>query len=503
MVAVVTRPGVQVLQGGDRLTQFKDADASIREFLKVVQVKGVEAGYAWREVVKESLWDVEYPSLEAYIEALRTEYNTTGYKQVMQLISFVDLRDELISSGTPEADVNLLGSQRSVRALKAVPKSDRPTVLKAVAEEVRDRGLNSATESLVKNAQQDLKTQRDHDLSFEEVQRMFAPYGTFRRINGVFNRRARAQRLEFIVGPNMNNFRSVSIYKTFKTLDEALIYYAEFCQPRFKLTGKGCLTCKNCSATEGNEIWCNSNRMMIPLHQTWEGMKTCAPYEAISGGKVETDVVWGEIVHSDQQVDLPMLNVPTVPQEPLEHPAGILGTAGAKGSGTDEHYSPEKYWRPWLEATGEESYDLDAFTHKDSPIPTKYCFTKREDGLVQDWAVLGPDTPIVLWDNFPYSMNAECTQKFCEEFDRGTIGHALILEKTDNGVGWYQELLSRCTSFLLIDERVKHINEAGEEKGGFFSSTLFYFGDLPAVFHDAYCHLGAVCQVMPSEMYGR
>lgn len=489
MTVARSRP-LEIVTSGDRLAQFQECDRTIRQFFR----QGVRAGYAWRDIRNDELWkEGGHDSFEAYVESLRAEYDSVGYKQAMNLIASVTMRDELKDSATEES-LEMLKSDRAHRELRNVADVDRSDVLEAAASESRDRGLDSITSGTIQGVLAD----KEAELTFEEVQKVFAPYGTFKRVDAAWNRKMKGRRFMFEVGPNMNEARSTSVCKTFKTLPEAMAYYAEHLPERYKLTGKGCLTCRNCSATEGSEIYCSSKQQLIPLHQVWTGMSGCQPYLPIA---------------PQEKPDLTLRHAPTREvatgqveiSSSKQHPAGMIGTSGAKGNGTDEHGSPEKYWKPWLDLTGRERYDLDPFTYSTSPIPTAHRFTKEDDGLARSWAVLGEGVGITMWANFPYSLNAECADKFLAELHEGHIQHALVLEKTDNGVGWYKKLLQVCTSFLLIDERVKHVSpEEGKGKsGGFFSSTLFYFGGDPEVFHEAYEDLGFVCQVIPAEMYGR
>ena len=480
-------PTLNAVKLGDRLERFKTHDAEIRAFLR----QGVQAGYAWREIVNDSLWNEEYESLEAYVEALREAYNSIGYKQVMFLIGAVNLRDELANSGAAESDLEMMQSTRAHRALKDIPEADRPEVLERAAQESRDRGYEEVSGTLVERAASDLQTERETGLTLGEVQKLFAPYGTFRQARA-FTRKARPFRYEFLHGPNMHPVHTGSTHKLFKTLEEALTWYAEYCQPDRQLTGPGCLTCTNCQATDAAEIWCRKNAEAISLQHVWEGMRKCPGYNAISGEVEETPL--GPVGQSEQ------VEIPAKPYQPKEHSAGMLGTAGAKGNGTDEHYTPEKYWQPALEMLDLDEFDLDPATFDECPIPARVKYTKERSGLTNTWNV-SKGLPISMWANFPYSMNAEFTREFEFYFKSGVIGQAFLLEKTDNGVDWYKKLLDLCTSFLLVNERIKHLSPDGGKNGGFFSSTLFYFGDSPEQFHDAYSHLGAVCQVMPREMY--
>ncbi|NER80391.1 MAG: hypothetical protein F6K42_12600 [Leptolyngbya sp. SIO1D8] len=492
-MTIATKPKLEIVQPGDRLTLFKDRDAVIRRFLG----QAVEAGYAWRDIVNDRLWDVEYQSLEAYIETLREQYNSIGYKQVMFLVSAVNMRDELSDSDAAESDLEMLQSARAHRALKEVPDEDRVEALKRAAGESQARGYQEVSGPLVERAAADIKTERAYEITFEEIQKLFAPYGTFRKLQ-VFSRKMQQFRYEFLHGPNMHRVYTCSAQKFFKTLEEALEFYAEYLTEDRKLSGPGCLTCRNCQTSEGNEIYCTRQMLLIPLHKVWEGMRNCPDYRAIAGQAEETPL--GRMAHSEQ-VDLPTKQPKKVEPEPVK--LGLLNSAGAKCDGTDDWGTPEKYWKPGLEVIQRPHYDLDPSTYPGSPIPALVKFTREDDGLKQDWDVLD-GAPIHLWANFPYSLNDEFTERFEQYFEAGLINHAFILDKTDNGVGWYRRLLGLCTSFLLINERVKHISlDSGEEKGGFFSSTLFYYGNAPEAFHDAFEHLGAVCQVTPQELYGR
>lgn len=484
--------------------------------------KTLEVMDALREIYEGEQWKDSYESFEGYCNAAALEAEVTfGYKRAMQLIEASRRREALSVVSTPvevlpeepslmvtmggDSTVVPLGRAfRSEKALRALPSQEDPaflSVAQLAVSEAQRRGMQGPSEGLVRSVTNDVKALTQHGLDgFDEVQLLFAPWGVFDRFT-VTNKRVQRFRYQFSAPSVLHQHQGIT--KLFTDLKEAIAFYQDWCLPSRRLKTVGCLTCQNCDL-EGGQVNCGAVGQPVKLTEIWAKGR-CLDYSPLSGDTTKTP--FGLQAKSSQVV------LPTKPATPAApeytHSAGMLGHQGAGGGagGSDEYYTPEYIWRPALAAWERSEFDLDAATTDNSPIPARVRYTKDRSGLLLPWDVNGADeagkpVPIFTWGNFPYSLNGVFVPRLERYWEEGAISHAFILEKTDNRTGWYQTLLRICTAFCLIDHGVGHISEAGEEeKGGFFGSTLFYLGDRPELFHDAYDFLGPICQVTTREHF--
>jgi hypothetical protein len=486
--------------------------------------KTLEVMDALREIYEGEQWRDRYASFEAYCDVAAAEAGVSfGYKRAMQLIEAARRRAALseVSTpvelpATPEVQVEVQTSEgprrvnlgrvfKSEKGLRALPpQTDEkfiPVAELAVSEAQRRGMQNGPSEGLVKSVTRDIEAFQAHNLTgFEDVQRMFAPWGTFKR-HTVMSRSVQRYRYQF-EAPVVLHQTGAGTTKLFTDLREAIAFYQEWCLPSRRLKTVGCLTCQRCQVDgEPGTVTCTDGEIGGPVKLTEVWAKThCDRYVPLKGGVVPTPI--GRQANSPQH-PLPPRSDTSAPK--YTHSAGMLGHQGANGGagGTNERYTPEYIWKPALEAWHRSQFDLDPATTDDSPIPAAVRYTKHRSGLLMPWDVLGSE-PIFMWGNFPYSLNTQFVPRLERYWEEGWIDHAFILEKTDNRTGWYQTLLGICSAFCLIDHSIGHVSEAGEEeKGGFFGSTLFYLGPDADIFYDAYAELGPICQVVPRDFFAR
>ena len=435
----------------------------------------MKAGEKLLEIYQQMQWrEGGYPSFEAYCQALQTEAQTPfGYKRAMQLMGAVQVREDLSTT----VDMSLYQSERSLRSLKALPDDMRERVAAAAAREAEQRG-ESVSSRIVEDVHADVLALESRGLtSLQELIQRLVPWGTLKAIIRV-SRTDRKYRYCFERPYRVN---TSAFTKVFQTLQEAMVFLDGFCTPEHRLDFVGNDEVRSQpSPTESSQAQAEA-APDLPIY-----------LPASDPDTIEEGLRQGWIV-------------PSTPVAPQPHPAGIMASGAKSGTGTDEHYSPEITWRPALDAWELEAFDLDPATTDNSPIPARHRFTVERCGLSNDWAVNG-GSPINIWMNPPYSLNSTpgaFVDKLLAAWNSGLVNNAWVLEKTDNGCEWYQKLLENCVSFCLISKRIKHETPEGGQSGGFFSSTLFYFGCDPEVFFEAYSSLGQVCQVTERGWYGQ
>lgn len=188
----------------------------------------------------------------------------------------------------------------------------------------------------------------------------------------------------------------------------------------------------------------------------------------------------------------------TIPQPPLSKRLRMTKrSSGAEAPESDENYTPERYWRPALNMFGRSSFALDAATYEGAAVPADRIFTIKNSALTQDWMI--DQTPIdgPIWLNHPYSLNEAFTDKVIEEWLKGSFRELFMMPKSDNRTNWHQKLIQHSTAICNVRGGVAFISrksiETGKKPtGGYFPSSIVYFGhDLP-LFHKHYSPLGRI-----------
>ena len=170
-----------------------------------------------------------------------------------------------------------------------------------------------------------------------------------------------------------------------------------------------------------------------------------------------------------------------------------------KAPESDENYTPEKYWRPGLNMFPQRSsFALDAASYEGAAVPADRRFTLQNSALTQDWrsdSVTTIDGPV--WLNHPYSLNDDFTDKVLEEWRKGSFRELFMMPKSDNSTNWCQKLIANSTAICLINHRVafrsrKSIETGKKPVGGYFPSSIVYFGYNLPLFHHHYSPLGRI-----------
>ena len=471
MTAQIISMPTQTTAVSDGKAVFAENHAYLVTWLK----KQLNAGSKLLEIYQQEQWrEGGFDSFADYCNALQAEAGVTfGYKRAMQLMQAVETHRELSTT----VDMSLYTSERSLRELKMVSEDIQEQVAAAAAREAAQRG-EEVTSRIVKDVHSDiLALQARGYSSLPELIARLIPWGTLRPTILV-SRQDRKYRYAF---DRPYRPRTSAFTKVFPSLQEAMGFLDGFCTPEHRL-----------DFVESDEVRSQPSPAESPQTQaeTAPDLPTYRP--ASDPDTIREGLEQGWIV-------------PSTPAAPQPHPAGIMASGAKSGTGTDEHYSPEITWRPALDAWELKEFDLDPATTDSSPIPARHRFTAERCGLSNDWAVNG-SSPINIWMNPPYSLNSTpgaFVDKFLAAWNSGLVNNGWILEKTDNGCKWYQNLLENCISFCLFSKRIKHEPPEGGQSGGFFSSTLFYFGCEPEVFFEAYRPLGKICQVTEEGWYGK
>lgn len=121
---------------------------------------------------------------------------------------------------------------------------------------------------------------------------------------------------------------------------------------------------------------------------------------------------------------------------------------GGGKSATVEWYTPPYI----LEALGND-FDLDPCAPKKDWYTAKKCFTKEDDGLVQDWKGF-------VFLNPPYSQPE--LKLFVKKISEHGNGIALIYLKVGNTM-FHEFVWDKATSIYFLRKRIRFIDINGEE----------------------------------------
>lgn len=121
---------------------------------------------------------------------------------------------------------------------------------------------------------------------------------------------------------------------------------------------------------------------------------------------------------------------------------------GCGKAATVEWYTPPYI----LEALGND-FDLDPCAPKKDWYTAKKCFTKEDDGLVQDWKGF-------VFLNPPYSQPE--LKLFVKKISEHGNGIALIYSKVGNTM-FHEFVWDKATSIYFLRKRIRFIDINGEE----------------------------------------
>lgn len=155
-------------------------------------------------------------------------------------------------------------------------------------------------------------------------------------------------------------------------------------------------------------------------------------------------------------------------------------------SKTDEHYTPDDVIEAAIATL--ETIDLDpcSNSHDHPNIPASNHYTIEDDGLSKSWAI--GEGRIYL--NPPYSETAKWVDKLIEEYEAGGVKQAVTLVKSATDTKWYQKLdkFPKC----LWNGRLTF---KGNDSPAPFASSIFYLGNHPERFTEAFSKHGRIHRV--------
>lgn len=134
---------------------------------------------------------------------------------------------------------------------------------------------------------------------------------------------------------------------------------------------------------------------------------------------------------------------------------------------TDEWYTPK-----WIiDALG--PFDLDPCAPSESFYTAVKCYTKKVDGLAQEWKGR-------VWMNPPYKN--PLIGKFMKRMAEHGSGTALVFNRMDTAL-WHDIIFPNATAIKILRGRLKFVGIDGKESscGAGCGSVLVAFGEVDAI----------------------
>ena len=168
------------------------------------------------------------------------------------------------------------------------------------------------------------------------------------------------------------------------------------------------------------------------------------------------------------------------------------------GGQSNEWYTPPQYIQAVRDALG-GAIDLDPFSDNEANevVKANKIFTPAQDALTKTWSAT------TVFMNPPYSgaMVRFATQKFIEEFLKGSFKEGIVLVNNATDTIWFKNLVAHCTALCFTDHRIKfYATDNKAVSGNTRGQTFLYFkrktpkGAAPAIekFKRAFAPIGLV-----------
>lgn len=156
-------------------------------------------------------------------------------------------------------------------------------------------------------------------------------------------------------------------------------------------------------------------------------------------------------------------------------------------SKTVEHYTPRYIWERAIRCMG--AIDVDPAADPGHAIPAAVHYTKEENGLKHEWTGR-------VWLNPPFGQDVIIWFEHLErDFSSGSITEAIVLWKAAVETEAFRNLAGITSLVSFPHARIEFIPGSGGQhrgKGSNFSPCLFYIGNNPESFIEAYSDISDI-----------
>lgn len=169
---------------------------------------------------------------------------------------------------------------------------------------------------------------------------------------------------------------------------------------------------------------------------------------------------------------------------------GLAATSHVAGYDGDEWYTPADY----VEAARAVMFGIDVDPasngHANMTIKAPVYFTKKTDGLAQEWRGN-------VWLNPPYSypLVERFTDKFLEEHYEGRMKQGIVLVNASTDPAWFHRLLEQFPVCFTAG-RISFETRVGQKFANRVGQAFFYAGGRKKKFASVFSNFGQVLEGM-------
>ena len=154
---------------------------------------------------------------------------------------------------------------------------------------------------------------------------------------------------------------------------------------------------------------------------------------------------------------------------------------------SDEHYTPKDILASVVDCLEEIDLDPCSNSHTEPNVPALLHFTKKENGLNQEWHGR-------VFINPPFSQTKPFLIHLMEEIENGHTTEAISLTKADVRTNWFQLIWKNATAVCFVNGYTQFI---GNDNASTFGVAIAYYGENVDKFYYAFHETVGTCvQIM-------
>ncbi len=159
----------------------------------------------------------------------------------------------------------------------------------------------------------------------------------------------------------------------------------------------------------------------------------------------------------------------------------------SESSEEPEWYTPEEYLAAVRDVLGEIDLDPASSDPAQRRVRAIRFFTKREDGLRQEW-----QGRVFLNPPYTHPELPEFVGKMVAEYRSGRVPAAIMLTHNYTDTGWFHLAVGACVAVCFTKGRVKFLDVRGNEAAPTQGQAFFYYGQDRAKFVVRFRQVGFV-----------
>ncbi len=157
-----------------------------------------------------------------------------------------------------------------------------------------------------------------------------------------------------------------------------------------------------------------------------------------------------------------------------------------------EHYTPQYVLDAVIACMGAIDLDPCSNSREIPNVPAARHYTAQDNGLLLPW-----EGRVFLNPPFGYEVERWFSKLYLERLEGRTM-EAIILWKSATETAAWKTLTQLSCRVCFPSARIRFVGPQGNESGPTFSPALFYVGDRPGRFEDAFRQIGAIW-VVPKD----